>query len=233
MPRLPRLELQGVPLHITQRGTNKGAIFLDDDDRHDFTRLLRRAFREHAIDLHAFVLMDNHFHLLVAPHAVGTLSHAMRWIGQNYVRSFNLRHGRCGTLWQGRFKSCLVQTEQYALTVMRYIELNPLRAAMVIRPEDHRWSSIHTHLARARDPLVTLHPLYLALGRDIGERADAYRAWLNAGTSSDDLQRIRAYVQRERALGDERFQRMVETTLGRPAISRPRGRPTRDVTDDA
>lgn len=227
MPRLPRLELKGVPLHVTQRGINKGAIFLDADDRYHFRRLLRGAFRDHGIALHAFVLMDNHFHLLVTPDVVGSLSRAMGWIGQSYVQAFNLRHRRCGALWQGRFKSCLVQSERYLLTVMRYIELNPVRAAMVGAPQDYRWSSVHTHLARARDPLITPHPLYLAMGRDPSERAGAYQQWLDAGIAPDDLQHLRTYASQERALGDERFQRMVETTLGRPAVCRPRGRPPR------
>ena len=227
MPRLPRLELSGVPLHVTQRGINKGAIFLDEDDRHHFRRLLRRAFRDHGIALHAFVLMDNHFHLLVTPDAVGRLSRAMGWVGQSYVQAFNLRHRRCGALWQGRFKSCLVQSERYLLTVMRYIELNPVRAAMVEAPQDYRWSSVHTHLARARDPLIAPHPLYLAMGGDPNERAHAYQQWLDAGIAPDDLQHLRAYASQERAFGDERFQRMVETTLGRPAVCRPRGRPPR------
>ncbi|SEI45544.1 transposase [Frateuria terrea] len=227
MPRLPRLELPGVPLHITQRGINKGAIFLDEEDRYHFRHLLRRAFRDQAVALHAFVLMDNHFHLLVTPAAVGTLSNAMGRVGQAYVQAFNLRHHRCGALWQGRFKSCLVQSERYLLTVMRYIELNPVRAAMVDAPEDYRWSSVHTHLGRARDPLVTPHPLYLALGSDPTARADAYRRWLDAGIAPDDLHHLRAYARQERALGDERFQRMVETTLGRPASCRPRGRPAK------
>jgi putative transposase len=225
MPRLPRLELPGVPLHVTQRGINKGAIFLDVDDRYHFRHLLRRAFREHGIALHAFVLMDNHFHLLLTPDTTGAMSRAMGWVGQSYVQAFNLRHARCGALWQGRFKSCLVQSERYLLTVMRYIELNPVRAAMVETPEDFRWSSVHTHMARARDPLITLHPLYLALGNDPAARAQAYKRWLDAGIAPDDLQHLRAYARQERALGDERFQRMVQTTLGRPATCRPRGRP--------
>lgn len=108
---------------------------------------------------------------------------------------------------------------------MRYIELNPVRAAMVEAPQDYRWSSVHTHLARARDPLITPHPLYLAMGSDPNERAHAYQQWLDAGIAPDDLQQLRAYASQERALGDERFQRMVETTLGRPAVCRPRGRP--------
>lgn len=225
MPRLPRLELPYTPLHVTQRGINKGAIFIDAEDRYHFRRLLRRAFQDHGIALHAFVLMENHFHLLLTPDAVGTLSCAMGWIGQSYVQAFNLRHGRCGALWQGRLKSCLVQSERYLLTVMRYIELNPVRAAMVHTPEDYRWSSVHTHLARARDPLITPHPLHLAMGHDQAERAITYKQWLDAGIAPDDLQHLRAYANQERALGDERFQHMVETTLGRAATYRPRGRP--------
>jgi putative transposase len=153
------------------------------------------------------------------------MARAMGWVGQSYVQAFNLRHVRCDALWQGRFKSCLVQSERYLLTVIRYIELNPVRAAMVETPEDFRWSSVHTHLARARDPLITPHPLYLALGNDQAARAHAYKRWLDAGIAPDDLQHLRAYARQERALGDERFQRMVQTTLGRPATCRPRGRP--------
>jgi putative transposase len=219
-------------MHVTQRGINKGAIYIDADDRYYFRRLLRCAFSEHGIGLHAFVLMDNHFHLLLTPAAVGTLSRAMHWVGQSYVQAFNARHKRCGALWQGRFKSCLVQSERYLLTVMRYIELNPVRAAMVHAPEDYRWSSVHTHLARARDPLISPHPLYLAMGRDETERARAYQQWLGAGIAPDDLQQLRAYANQERALGDVRFQRMVETTLGRPAAYRPRGRPRRTRDGD-
>lgn len=228
MPRMPRLVLPGVPLHITQRGINKGAVFLDDEDRYHFRRLLRDALRSADIALHAFVLMDNHVHLLLTASNGRELSGAMRRLGQCHVQAFNLRHRRCGALWQGRFKSCLVQSERYLLNVMRYIEMNPVRATMVQRPEDYRWSSVHTHLARARDPLVSPHSVYLALGKDAAERAGRYRTWLDAGISPEELSRLRAYAQQERALGDERFQRMVEVTLGRTAATRSRGRPRRE-----
>lgn len=225
MPRTPRLLVPGVPLHITQRGINKGAVFLDDEDRHNFRHLLRDALQSGNIALHAFVLMDNHVHLLLTAQTTCQLSQAMRWLGQCYAQAFNLRHRRCGSLWQGRFKSCLVQSERYLLNVMRYIELNPVRAAMVQRPEDHRWSSVNTHLARAHDPLISPHPVYLGLGDNPAARARQYRVWLDAGIAPDELAQLRSYAQQERALGDVRFQRMVETTLGRPAIARPRGRP--------
>lgn len=230
MPRLPRLEVPGVPLHITQRGVNRGAIFIDDDDRHHFRRLLRDACRKHAVQLHAFVLMDNHFHLLLTSPQPGNLSRAMRTVGQNHVQALNYRHARCGPLWQGRFKSCLVETDRYLLTVMRYIELNPVRAAMVSAPQEYRWSSVHTHLGLACDPLITPHPLYLALGSNAEERSAAYRQWLQEGIGDDDLARIRQHIAQERALGDERFQLMVEKTLNRPASCRSRGRPKKAET---
>lgn len=225
MPRGPRLMVPGVPLHLTQRGINKGAIFLDDEDRHHFRRLMRERFERHGVALHAFVLMDNHVHLLVTAQTASALSGAMHRLGQCYVQAFNLKHRRCGALWQGRFKSCLVQSETYLLNVMRYIELNPVRAALTQRPEDCRWSSIHMHLARTDDPLITPHPLYLALGQNPIERARHYRSWLDAGIAPDELSQLRNYAQQERVLGNDRFQRMVEITLGRPTAVRPRGRP--------
>jgi putative transposase len=118
----------------------------------------------------------------------------MRISGQTYVQSFNARRRRSGTLWQGRFNSCLVDADRYLLMVCRYIELNPVRAAMVARPQDYRWSSVHTHLGTACDPLIALHPLYLALGATIEARAAAYREWLDSGVSPEELVDIRRYI---------------------------------------
>jgi putative transposase len=225
MPRQPRLELPGIPMHVTQRGVNRCAIFLDDDDRHHYRRLLRDACRRQAVAIHAFVQMDNHVHLLLGCDSAGGVSQAMRAAGQAYVQGFNLRHGRSGTLWQGRFNSCQVDSVRYLLTIIRYIELNPVRAAMVATADAYRWSSAHTHLGRACDPLISLHPAYLSLGADFGERATAWRRWLDEGIDDDALAAVRQHLQQERALGDERFQRMVEKTLNRPAACRPEGRP--------
>jgi putative transposase len=225
MPRRPRLELPGVPLHVTQRGVNRAATFLDDDDRHLYCRLLHESLAAHEVALHAYVLMTNHVHLLVTASISGAFSTAMSALGRRYVPIFNRKHGRSGTLWEGRFKSCLVQSERYLMTVYRYIELNPVRAAMVPAPEDHRWSSVHANLDLAQDHLVTPHPVYFALGTNRAERASAYREWLQAGLSTENLHAIRRHLQQERALGSPRFQSMVERTLNRPAACRPRGRP--------
>jgi putative transposase len=158
MPRQARLELPGIPMHVTQRGVNRCAIFLGDEGRHHYRRLLRVACRKHDAAVHAFVLMDNHVHLLISANQCGRVAQAMRAAGQAHVQAFNFRHGRSGTLWRGRFKSCLVDIDRYLLTVIRYIELNPVRAAIMARPEDYRWSSVHTHLGQARGPLLTLQP---------------------------------------------------------------------------
>ena len=225
MPRQPRLELPGVPMHVTQRGVNRCAIFLDDTDRHHYRRLLRAACHAYDVRVHAFVLMDNNVHLLLSSCVAGAVSKMMRGAGQAYVQAFNARHGRCGTLWQGRFKSCLVDSERYLLTVLRYIELNPVRAAMVALPEDYRWSSVHTHLGMANDPLLTRHPVYMGLGDDPDSRAAVYRSWLRSAMDDEALASVRRHLAQERVLGDLRFQAMVEKALNRPVICRPRGRP--------
>lgn len=231
MPRQPRLDLPGYAMHVTQRGVNRCAIFADEADRHHYRRLLREASKAHSVAIHAFVLMDNHVHLLLTSSQAGGLSRAMREVGQNYVQAFNARHGRSGTLWQGRFKSCLVDSDRYLLTVIRYIELNPVRAALVDKPEDYRWSSVHTHLGKACDPLITPHPLYLALGSGPTERQSVYERWLRAGVNEEDLVAIRQHLAQERVLGNERFQHMIGKTFNRPVACRTRGRPRKTETE--
>lgn len=225
MPRRPRLELPGVPMHIVQRGVNRAAVFIDDDDRAHYLGLLRHEMRRACIAVHAYVLMGNHVHLLATAQATGTLSQAMRRHGQSYVQAFNRRHRRTGTLWEGRFKSCLVDSDRYLLTVYRYIELNPVRAAIVDAPESHRWSSVHANLGLRLDPLVTPHPVFVGLGADPRARGAAYRTWLYEPIDPEEQQAIRAHLAQERALGEPRFQAMVEKTLNRPACVRRPGRP--------
>ncbi|MDE2406739.1 MAG: transposase [Xanthomonadaceae bacterium] len=231
MPRQPRIEVPGIPMHVTQRGVNRCAIFLDDSDRHHYMHLLRDACADHGVLLHAYVLMNNHVHLLVCAEQAGVVSRAMRAIGQRYVQAFNQRHERSGPLWQGRYKSSLVDSEAYALRVIRYIELNPVRAAMVATPEAHRWSSVHLHLGLKPDALVTPHPLYTSLGDTAAERSHIYRAWLLSGTQDEELARIRAHLAQQKALGHPRFQTMLEKTLNHPVALKPRGRPTKKGTE--
>jgi putative transposase len=229
VPRQPRLELPGVPLHVTQRGVNRCATFLDDEDRIHYLRLLREKSKKLTVNVHAYVLMSNHVHLLLSSERPGAISRVMRQTGHCYVAAFNRRHQRTGTLWEGRFKSCLIDSEQYLLTVYRYIELNPVRAAMVDDPQAYAWSSVHANLALKRDPLISPHEVFIGLAPDPKLRAEAYLSWLRIGVSDDDLRDIRDYMQQERALGSPTFQAMVEKTLGRPACTRPQGRQPRPV----
>jgi putative transposase len=225
MARPPRIELPGVPLHITQRGVNRCAVFLDDEDRHDYLRLLGLFAARNALSIHAYVLMGNHVHLLTSSPRAGAASATLHRSTQCYVQAFNHRHRRTGTLWEGRFKSCLVATDRYLLEVYRYIERNPVRAGMVGAPADYAWSSVHANLGLKFDSLVKPHASLLALGDDTQSCHMAYREWLHAGEGEEHLEAIRAHVAQQRAYGDSRFQAMVERTLNRCVSIRSRGRP--------
>jgi putative transposase len=229
MPRSARLELPGTPLHVTQRGVNRGATYVDDDDCHHYLYLLRNFSQAEGLAIHAYVLMGNHVHLLLSSPECGRISRLMHAVGQCHTQAFNRRHRRSGTLWEGRFKSCLVDSDCYLLTVYRYIELNPVRAAMVAAPDLYRWSSVHANLSLRPDSLVTPHANFLAMGCDVATRVAAYRQWLSEGVSDDVLTSIRMHLKQQRALGDTRFQAMVEKALNRPVACKPIGRPRKIV----
>ena len=148
MARLPRLTVAGYPHHVIQRGTNRQRIVVDDIDRQRLLDLWQQHALEFGVDIHAYVIMDNHFHLLVTPQHSDSLPRMMQAVGRSYVRHFNLRHGRTGALWEGRYRSNLIESEHYLLNCMIYIELNPVRAGMVVQARDFRWSS-HRQIGRA------------------------------------------------------------------------------------
>ncbi|WP_294992598.1 transposase [uncultured Stenotrophomonas sp.] len=230
MPRQARLMLAGQPYHVTQRGVNKRAIFMDDIDRQLFLQLLHRAFVKHHIALHAYVLMDNHIHLLATPSTHPGLAQAMRMQGNSYVQAFNQRHGRSGPLWQGRFHSSMIDSDAYLLSVHRYIELNPVRAGMATTAEDHPWSSVHGNLQRRTDPLLTEHPAFQALATGKRQRTALYAEFLRDANASADLPAIRAHSAGQHPLGDARYLQKVAQTLGRDVQVRKRGRPRRQGT---
>jgi len=233
MPRRPRLVIAGLPLHVTQRGVNRAAIFLDEQDHHLYLELLTKVAAANAVSVHAYALMSNHVHLFITPTRADDLAQAMRLLNQRYVAAFNRRHRRTGTLWESRFRSCLVDSERYALTLYRYIELNPVRAAMVDAPEHYPWSSARANLGIDSDPRVTPHAAYTALGHDIATRTKTYGEWLRSGVTDHDLIAIRIHLQQERALGCPRFQAMVARTLNRPVAVRSRGRPRAHEPEDS
>lgn len=229
--RRPRLDLPGIPQHLTHRGVNRAATFIDDDDYNLYLQTLAACASHHNVQLHAYVLMTNHVHLLVTSPAAGAVSRTMQALGRRYVRAFNTKYERTGTLWDGRYRSCLIDSDRYLIACLRYIELNPVRAAMVERAEDYCWSSARHHLDLGGDHLIASHAGYIALGRDNASRAAAYRALLDQAVADEELVAIRHHMRQERALGSPRFQAMVEKTLSRPVRIRAPGRPRKAIID--
>jgi len=158
MARQPRLDLPGIPLHIVQRGNNRLLCFLDDSDCACYRQLLREALLATGRTLHAYVLMDNHVHLLATPPEVGATARLMQQLDRRYVGQFNARHARTGTLWEGRYKACLVDSDDCLLRCSRYIDLNPVRARMTDEPAAYPWSSCAGLYGLRADPLPSPHP---------------------------------------------------------------------------
>ena len=227
MARQPRFDLPGIPQHIVQRGNNRLPCFLDDGDRVRYLQLLREASLATGCLLHAYVLMDNHVHLLVTPPEAGAVGTLMQKLGRQYVGQFNARHRRTGTLWEGRYKACLVDEAAYLLRCVRYIDLNPVRARIIDDPIRFPWSSCAALCGERDDPMLTLHATQKALGNSAGNRALAYRALLMEALNDEDLTAIRAYLQQQRAYGRASFQAIIEAKTRRFAAIRPAHRPPR------
>ncbi|TFZ07315.1 transposase [Ramlibacter henchirensis] len=205
MARLPRLTLPGYPHHVIQRGNNRQRIFEDDADRRLLLELVEGYARELKVAIHSYVLMDNHFHLLATPGTERGLPEMMQAIGRRYVRYFNNRQKRSGTLWEGRYRSTLIQAERYLLACMVYIDLNPVRARMVEEPAQYPWSSHRHYVGAAHDRLVTPHPLIWSLGNTPFAREQAYGELIAAGISRDTQEALSGATHRGWALGDARY----------------------------
>ena len=222
MTRRRRLVLPAIPLHIIQRGNNRSPCFAGDTDYLVYLSLLRKYAAEAACQIHAYVLMSNHVHLLLSAGNRTGPSMLMRRLGQHYVQYFNRRHGRSGTLWEGRFRSCLVDNESYLLICHRYIELNPVRARMVETPEAYPWSSYRANALGADDDLLTPHLVYAGLGSHDEARRAAYRHLFRDELSEQLLKDIRHASNGNRALGPAAF---VAEIAGQGPAPRRRGRP--------
>ena len=231
MARPPRLEVAGIPLHIVQRGVNRAPCFFADTDRRFYLKCLAKASRARGCAVHAYVLMGNHVHLLITPHEKGAASAMLQDVGRRYVRIINAVHGRTGTLWEGRYKSALVDTETYFLNCHRYIESNPVRTGMAPHEAAYPWSS-HAHYAMGEpNPLITEHAVYVALGATSEERRNAYRELFRKSLSAEALDYIRKATQSGAALGGEPFLQRLSSELGRSVRVPPRGRPVSEAAD--
>ncbi len=225
MPRRPRISLPDIPLHIIQRGNNRQACFYADEDFRRYLDWLEEYAAKSLCRIHAYVLMTNHVHLLLTAeesHGAGAL---MKALGQRYVQYINRTYRRSGTLWEGRFRSCLIQEDSYLLACMRYIELNPVRAGMVAHPGEYRWSSYRTNAQGEANPLMSPHTLYLALGSDGPGRQAAYRELFRHQLDPGLVDAIRGATNGNFALGDARFASDVGNTLGRRVVPGASGRP--------
>jgi putative transposase len=229
MARQPRIDLAGIAQHIIQRGNNRQACFFADVDRHHYLEWLHQAAEKYGGCIHAYVLMTNHVHLLATGAEVGALGRMMQSLGRRYVRYVNSSNRRTGTLWEGRYKSSLIDSDQYLLTCYRYIELNPVRAGIVTLPEEYGWSSFHRNASGKKDELITPHATYLSLGKSEEARLSAYRRLFREAVDDDDIATIRDHVNQGRALGSEAFINRIEATLNRRVRLARRGRPANKV----
>ncbi|MFT3812414.1 MAG: transposase [Acidovorax sp.] len=229
MARLPRLTAPGFVHHVLQRGNNRQPIFIDAADFETMLALLTEQAQKMQVAVHAYVLMDNHFHLLATPQTADGLPLMMQAVGRSYVRYFNRRHARTGTLWEGRYRSTVVQPERHLLACMAYIDLNPVRAGVAAQAADYRWSS-HAHcLGQRTDKLVTPHALYWALGNTPFAREAAYAARVAAGLGAKEQADITQSVLTGWALGEPEFiaalqectsRRVTKARAGRPPVVR-------------
>jgi len=224
MPRRPRLQLAEVPLHIVQRGINREPCFFAEEDYHCYLHWLEEAARDCRCAIHAYALMTNHVHLLLTPTANGSPAKLMQLLGRRYVQYINRFYRRTGSLWEGRYKSSLVQAETYLLACYRYIELNPVRAGMVVDPGQYRWSSYRANGLGLPDARLTPHPLYLAQGNGANERAQAYRALFRPHLDAEAAVDIRQALQLGMPVGRDRFAELVCATAGIRFNSGKRGR---------
>jgi putative transposase len=225
MARPPRSIVAKVPHHIICRGVAQQPVFLDDEDRERYLACLKRVAAAVKVDVHAYVLMTNHVHLLASGQEDESLSQLMQQLGRLYVRRFNERHERSGTLWEGRFRASAIDSDRYFFECMRYIELNPVRAGMVTQPDQYRWSSYRHHAGIESGETVSDHFLYWNLGNTPFEREAAYKEIAAAALPPQDVQRMTERFHAGRPLGRDSFVAELSAKLGRSLEPRKAGRP--------
>ncbi|MDA0992743.1 MAG: transposase [Proteobacteria bacterium] len=226
MPRPKRLCVPGLPHHVVQRGNNKQATFLSDGDYVSYIDLLREAADQHDVKVHAFVLMTNHVHLMMTPSSDIGLSLTMQALGRSFVWRFNKKYDRSGTLWEGRFKCSLIDTDRYCLACYRYIDLNPVRAGIVAHPGDYRWSSYRHNAFGAPSTFLTPHSSYTLLGRTRQLQAEQYGRIVMNSLDQETLAVIRHGIRKQLPIGSNQFisgiQQHIGQQIGTGKIGRPK-----------
>ncbi|WP_136799357.1 transposase [Desulfosediminicola ganghwensis] len=230
MPRRPRIILPGTPLHIIQRGNNRQACFFADEDYVIYLDWLYEYARQSGCAIHAYVLMSNHVHLLLTLKRKESAGNLMKLLGQRYVQYINRTYKRSGTLWEGRFRSSVIQQNNYFLVCQRYIEMNPVRAGMVKNPVEYRWSSYGVNGQGDSSKLIKQHQIYKELGQDAQERQLAYRELFRHELEPGDIDKIRKATNGNFVLGSSCFQEEIETMLGRRVTPGRPGRPRKRIS---
>ena len=225
MARLPRLSAANQVHLLVQRGNNGQTTFIDDDDRTGFLAMLRNAALDHKVQVHAYALTDNEVMLLATPADAGGLSRMMQGLGRRYVARFNQRHGRSGTLWEGRFRSTVIDAALHLRDCICFVELAPLRAGLVRSAADHPWSSARHHLGLVTDPLVTDPPLYWATGNTPFDREMAHQRLLEQALTSEQTAAIEQAARKGWVYGSAAFAAALESETSRRTRPRRPGRP--------
>ncbi len=225
MPRKPRFYLPGVPVHVVQRGNDRQAIFFADKNYLAYLSWFREGAETHGCAVHAYVLMTNHVHFLLTPGARDSISRTIQYLGRKYVTYINHTCRRTGTLWEGRHKGAVIDSEAYSLACSRYIEMNPVRAGMVETPAEYRWSSYARNAWGLGESWLVSTPEYDLLGSSEGERQFRYRELFQGCLEREQVHAIRSSVQTGTPLGNDLFRLKVEAMIGRKVGQNYRGRP--------
>ena len=222
MPRKPRFFVAGIANHVIQRGNNKEAIFFEEEDYLKYKNILNNACIKNGVKIHAYVLMTNHVHILATSQTTNGISLMMQETGRYYVPYINYKYNRTGTLWEGRFKSSLVE---YVLACMRYVEMNPVRAFIVKAPQDYMWSSYHTNVLGSYDQIITEHVSYLGLAKSKALQQKQYKQLFLEHLDQSLLNDIRNCAQTGTPLGNSKFKTQIEKKLKLKVGYNCRGRP--------
>lgn len=225
MPRRVRMYVPGYTYHIVHRGNNRTACFFEEENFRIYMRYMCEVLQRYGNSLHAYCLMTNHVHLLLTAECEDSISNFMKVVCSRYAQYINKKYARTGTLWEGRHKASAIDSENYLLKCYRYIELNPVAAHIVDRPEEYAWTSHHSNAWSEQDPLVSAHESYLALGSDQGSRCENYRSLFDEALSREDSHAIHSAVQSSLPLGSNKFIREIESRAGRSIGYAHRGRP--------
>ncbi|MBU0464220.1 MAG: transposase [Proteobacteria bacterium] len=230
MPRRPRIIMPGVPIHIIQRGNNRQACFFADEDYQFYLDWVKEYSIATDCAIHAYVLMTNHVHLLLTPAEQCSAGDLMKRLGQRYVQYINRTYKRSGSLWEGRYRSCIAQQENYLLICQRYIELNPVRAGMVKQPGEYPWSSYRVNAQGEKSDFLNQHMVYLGLGDSRKQRELSYRKLFQQELSEGIIKEIRQFTNGNFVLGSDRFKKEISKALGRRVTLGKSGRPRKSKT---